>query len=139
MDSVFNTTQSRRMIDLSNRILDTVAINGSSRKTSDQQIAFEQDMKLSQKRNENLTKWKPLEFETDKESAAAVRAKQTKNRLLDIEDEIADLHERQEARNRRMAKFKAFIVKNSEETEAMEKAMDSVSISNRKEGRTVHF
>ncbi|XP_044750770.1 uncharacterized protein LOC123311069 [Coccinella septempunctata] len=140
MDSVFSNLQSRRMINRSEKILDSVGINDNSRRALDEQVSFKREMKLAQERNNNdLTKWKSLDFEADKESAAAVRARQTKNRLHDIEDEMTDLAERQEARKRRVAKFKAMVAENSEESESVGKAMHSLSLSSRKEEKTVHF
>ncbi|XP_045464881.1 uncharacterized protein LOC123674075 [Harmonia axyridis] len=140
MDSVYSNLQSRRMINRSDKILDSVGINDTSRRALDEQVSIKREMKMAEeKRNNDLTKWKPLEFEADKESAALLRARQTKNRLHDIEDEMADLAEKQEARKRRVAKFKALVAENSEETEAIGKALHSVSISSRKEERSVHF
>lgn len=55
----------------------------------------------------NLTKWTALD---DGNSAASVRAKETKARLKDLETEMYERSEKQEARERRSAQLKKFLV-----------------------------
>ncbi|KAL3275377.1 hypothetical protein HHI36_020143 [Cryptolaemus montrouzieri] len=140
LDSTFNNIKSRRLINRSEKILDSVGINENSRRVLDEEVTIKRKLKSAQENGiGELTKWKPLTAEIDRESAASIRARETKNRLLDIEDEMASLAEKQAARERRAARFKAFVAESCEETEAAQESLQSLSLSNRREKKTVHF
>ncbi|KAK9880715.1 hypothetical protein WA026_013039 [Henosepilachna vigintioctopunctata] len=139
LDSTFSNIKSRRIINRSEKILDTVGINGSSRKALDEEISVKRKLKVGQDTNGDLVKWKPLISEPDHGSAAAIRARETKNRLLDIEDEMANIAEKQAARDRRVARLKALVAENSIEAENNQQNLQSLSISRRREKKTVHF
>lgn len=60
-----------------------------------------------------LTKWTALD---DGNSAASIRAKATKARLNDLETEMYERSEKQEAREKRSAQLKRFLVESEIDT-----------------------
>lgn len=124
-------------------MLNSVGINETSRRALDDDVSFKRrSLRVTyedeQPGNSELTRWTPLERETT-ESAAAVRAKQSKARINDIEEEMVALAEKQAARERRAARLKALVAEASEETEAVNNALQSVSISARREKQTLEY
>lgn len=130
------------MIDRSEKVLNSVGINESSRRALDDDVSYKrrslrvtyEDEPVS---NKDLTRWTPLEKE--EESAASVRARQSRAKINDIEEEMAALSEKQAARERRAARLKALLAESAEETEAVNSALQSVSISARREKKTLEL
>lgn len=125
------------MINRSEKLLNSVGINDSSRRALDEDVSVKRrSLRVTyenEQGNNDLTRWAPIERE--EESAAVVRARQSRAKINDIEEEMAALAEKQAARERRAARLKAFVAENAEETEAVNNALQSVSISARREKR----
>lgn len=56
------------------------------------------------------------------DSSAAIRARQTKERITDIEEEMAAMAEKQAAREARVARLRALVAETEQESEALEVA-----------------
>lgn len=129
------------MLDRSAKVLNSVGINESSRRALDEDVSVKRrSLRVSYENdqsNKDLTRWTPIERE--EESSAAVRARQSRAKINDIEEEMAALEEKQAARERRAARLKAFVAENAEETEAVNNALQSVSISARREKKTLEL
>lgn len=129
------------MIDRSEKVLNSVGINDSSRRALDEDISVKRrSLRVTyddEQGSKDLTRWTPLQ--RDEESAAAVRARQSRAKINDIEEEMAALAEKQAARERRAARLKAFVAESAEETEAVNNALQSVSISARREKKTLEL
>ncbi|KPJ06378.1 hypothetical protein RR48_14117 [Papilio machaon] len=98
---------------ISDKILETVGIGQSE--VSGARRALQENEERTEKRiarrlnEENaLTKWTALK-NVDEESAAAQRAKATRARLTDLEDEMSELSERTAAREKRAARLRALV------------------------------
>lgn len=144
LESATNNITSRRLLDRQEKILNSVGINDSSRRALDEDVSFKRrSLRVTYEddaSNKDLTRWRPLEREEESGTAissAAIRAKQSRARINDIEEEMAALSEKQAARERRAARLKAFVAENAEETEAVNNALQSVSISARREKRII--
>lgn len=110
---------------ISDKILESVGIGHSE--VSGARRALQENEERTEKRiarrlnasNEqdasSLTKWTALKS-VDDESAAAQRAKVSRARLSDLEDEMAELTERNAAREKRAARLRA-LVADSDSTE----------------------
>lgn len=109
----------------------------NARRALDEDISIKKrSLKVSyQNDTGDLVKWSPLE--RNEESAAAIRARQSRDRLADLEDEMAQIAEKQAARERRAARFKALVAESSEETEAAQSAINAVSFRSRREQKFV--
>lgn len=129
------------MLDRSEKVLNSVGINDSSRRALDEDVSIKRrSLRVTyenEQGNNDLTRWTPVE--RDEESAAAVRARQSRAKINDIEEEMAALAEKQAARERRAARLKAFVAESAEETEAVNNALQSVSISARREKKTLEM
>ncbi|XP_057652321.1 uncharacterized protein LOC130891527 [Diorhabda carinulata] len=133
LESTSNNLKSMRLLDRTDKILDTVGINDtlpkklaereSSQRRSALKVTFNAD-------EDNLTKWTPLEnkvtsfrarretvisgVETD--SGAARRAKLTKDRLNDLEDEMTAIQEKQAAREARVARLRKLVAETEQDS-----------------------
>lgn len=129
------------MIDRSEKVLNSVGINENSRRALDDDVSYKRrSLRVTyedEPSNKELTRWTPLE--KDEESAASVRARQSRAKINDIEEEMAALSEKQAARERRAARLKALLAESAEETEAVNSALQSVSISARREKKTLEL
>lgn len=141
LESTVNNISSKRLIQRQEKVLESVGINDSSRRALDEDVSFKRrSLRVTyedEPGNGDLTRWTPLERET--ESAAVLRAKQSRAKINDIEEEMAALAEKQAARERRAARLKALVAEASEETEAVNNALQSVSISARREKQTIEY
>lgn len=142
LESTVSNISSKRLIQRQEKVLNSVGINEQSRRALDDDVSYKRrSLRVTyedeQPGNSDLTRWTPLEKET--ESAAAVRARQSKARINDIEEEMAAMAEKQAARERRAARLKALVAEASEETEAVNNALQSVSISARREKQTIEY
>lgn len=144
LESTVSNISSKRLLARSEKVLSSVGINESSRKALDDDVSFKRrSLRVSyedeQPANGELTRWTPLEREATSETAAAIRARQSKARINDIEEEMAAMAEKQAVRERRAARLKALVAEASEETEAVNNALQSVSISARREKQTLEY
>lgn len=104
---------------ISDKILESVGIgqseiNGARRALQENEERTEK--RIARRINEDnaLTKWTVMK--SDDESAAAQRAKVSRARLSDLEDEMSELNERTAAREKRAARLRA-LVADSETTD----------------------
>ncbi|XP_034839134.1 kinesin-like protein K39 [Maniola hyperantus] len=100
-------------IKISDKILESVGLG--STEISSARRALKENEERTEKRiarrlnDENgLTKWTALK-EFDDETAAVQRAKATRARLTDLEDEMTELNERTAAREKRAARLRALV------------------------------
>lgn len=138
MESTFNNLSAIRMVSHTDKMLNSVGLNESSAKkmidNSQKRLAIKMS---SENSKEGLTKWTALKDEDNTNSAAAMRAKMSKARLSDLEDEMEQLAEKQAARERRVASLRALMAENAEDSEAMQ--VKSARIVSRTEKKTVTF
>ncbi|XP_014370120.2 uncharacterized protein LOC106720062 [Papilio machaon] len=126
---------------ISDKILETVGIGQSE--VSGARRALQENEERTEKRiarrlnEENaLTKWTALK-NVDEESAAAQRAKATRARLTDLEDEMSELSERTAAREKRAARLRA-LVADSDSTDTTVSA-SKITIRAEREKKQVTF
>lgn len=116
-------------------------MNENSRKALDEDVSFKRrSLRVTHEDDgADLTKWSPLGLgrEVESKTSAGQRAKQSRDRILEIEDEMAALAEKQVARERRAARLKALVAESAEETEAAQSAIKSVSFRSRREQSTL--
>lgn len=136
-----NVSNLENRIRISDKILDSVGIGKSE--VSGARRALQENEERTEKRiarriNEDgaLTKWTALN-KSDDEVAAISRAKATRARLTDLEDEMNELSEKTAARERRAARLRALVADNecSESTVASSK----VTIRAEREKKQVSF
>ncbi|XP_068618437.1 uncharacterized protein [Battus philenor] len=127
-------------IRISDKILETVGIGQSE--VSGARRALQENEERTEKRiarrlnEENaLTKWTALKS-VDEESAAAQRAKATRARLTDLEDEMTELSERSAAREKRAARLRALVADADADTTV---AATKVTIRAEREKKQVTF
>lgn len=131
-----NNVTAKRIKERSDKLLDSVGINeNSSRRALEDDVSVKRrSLRISYDDNADsneLTKWSPITIKED--SAAALRVKQSRARLEELEDEMNSLTERQAARERRAARLRAIVA--DFDTEDDVAAVKSVRISRRE--RTV--
>lgn len=123
------------MINKTDKLLDSVGLNErSASRIFDEEPTIRKRVsaiKFSTEDNSDsrdMTRWSKVASEEDssRTSAASIRAKQTRARLTDIEDEMEAMAEKTAARERRLASVRAMMAENAEESEAMDSALKSV-------------
>ncbi|XP_048006156.1 uncharacterized protein LOC125241634 [Leguminivora glycinivorella] len=124
---------------ISDKILETVGIGQSE--VSGARRALQENEERTEKRiarrlNEenSLTKWTALK---DDESAAAQRAKASRARLSDLEDEMSELTERSAAREKRAARLRALVADSDVADSAV--AATKITIREQREKKQVTF
>lgn len=135
MDSTVNNITSRRFIDRTDKILDTVGLPPISepsvqRRILDRAAALDDDysikrrsLRLAQDEDsgsrELTKKWSSIKDEqTEKvESGASARALQSRARLNDLDDEMEAMAERQAMREKKAARLRALIAEVAEEND----------------------
>lgn len=141
-ESTVDNINSHRLLERSEKALRSVGINENSRRALDEDISIKRrSLKVSfeAENGGDMVKWSPLQQQRsdERESAAAIRARKSRERILDLEDEMAALSEKQAARERRAARFKALVAESTEETEAAQSALQAISFRSRREQRTL--
>ncbi|XP_060535690.1 uncharacterized protein LOC132707766 [Cylas formicarius] len=119
LESTSNNLRTQRMLDRSEKILDSVGIvDGSSRRALDDDYSYKKRaLKVTFDADaDNLTKWSAVEDRASSSSAAASRARQSRARIDDIDEEMAAMQQKQEARERRVARLKALVAECESET-----------------------
>lgn len=101
---------------ISDKILESVGIGQSDVSSARRAMAENEERtekRIARRLNEDnsLTKWTALKNagESTEESSAALRAKASRARLSDLEDEMAELTERNAAREKRAARLRALV------------------------------
>lgn len=127
---------------ISDKILESVGIGQSE--ISGARRALQENEERTEKRiarrlnEENaLTKWTALKG--DDESAAAQRAKATRARLTDLEDEMSELNERSAAREKRVARLRALVADSDVVDSSTTVSASKVTIRAEREKKQVTF
>lgn len=135
LDNAVNNISFNRMINKTDKLLDTVGLNErSAARIFDEEPTIRKRVsaiKFSSEDNSDsrdMARWSKVSSDEDTTrcSAASIRAKQTRARLNDIEDEMEAMAEKTAARERRLANVRAMMAENAEESEAMDSALKSV-------------
>ncbi|CAG9781838.1 unnamed protein product [Diatraea saccharalis] len=97
---------------ISDKILESVGVgqsemSGARRALQDNEERTEKRIARRLNEENSLTKWTALN--RDDESAAAQRARATRARLTDLEDEMTELSEKSAAREKRAARLRALV------------------------------
>ncbi|CAK1588245.1 unnamed protein product [Parnassius mnemosyne] len=126
---------------ISDKILESVGIGQSD--VSGARRALQENEERTEKRiarrlneDNSLTKWTALK-NFDEETAAAQRAKATRARLSNLEDEMTELSEKSAAREKRAARLRALVA----DTDSSDTTMSSskITIRSEKEKKQVTF
>ncbi|RZB40245.1 uncharacterized protein BDFB_010284, partial [Asbolus verrucosus] len=138
-ESTINNINSQRLLDRSEKVLRSVGLDENSRRALDEDVTIKRrSLKVTYDGDSgDLVKWSAVKRPEEREGAAAIRAKQSRDRILDIEDEMAAAAEKQAARERRAARLKALVAESTEQTEAAQSAIQAVSFRSRREQRTL--
>ncbi|CAH2216842.1 jg172, partial [Pararge aegeria aegeria] len=132
-------------IKISDKILESVGIG--STEISGARRALKENEERTEKRiarrlnEENpLTKWTALK-DFDDETAAVHRAKATRARLTDLEDEMTELNERSAAREKRAARLRALVADTEADSTVTTSnvASSKISIRSEREKKQVTF
>lgn len=99
-------------VRISDKILESVGVGHSEISSARRALKDNEERtekRISRRLNEDnqLMKWSALK--SDDESAAAQRAKVTRARLSDLEDEMTELNDRTAAREKRAARLRAIV------------------------------
>lgn len=135
VDSTMNGIVSRRMKERSDKILDSVGITAIdvSKLPREDVLYKRRTLKVTMDTSggEDMTKWSKVSADKEvtsaiENSAAAIRAKQSRARIDEIEDEMNMMAEKQQLRERRAARLRKIVADNAEENE-----MQSIQSSSR--------
>lgn len=145
MENTFNNLASHRMVSRTDKMLDSVGLNESSARK-----LFDEDSSTIKRRvlkmtttessdNQNMSKWTALKDsdESTSSSSAAIRARKSRARLTDLEDEMEAMAEKTAAREKRIASLRALMAENAQESEALQ--MKTARITSRAEKKVVSF
>ncbi|XP_076272627.1 uncharacterized protein LOC143204066 [Rhynchophorus ferrugineus] len=145
LESTSSNLKTQRLLDRSEKILDSIGINESSASRraldNDYQSIYQKKSALKvsyDAEGDNLTKWSALE-NGDSNSSAVLRARQSRARIDDIDDEMAAIQEKQAARERRVARLKQLVAECDAETVDDNGNASTLAITERKEKRSVQF
>ncbi|XP_030765905.1 uncharacterized protein LOC115889941 [Sitophilus oryzae] len=146
LESTSSNLKTQRLLDRSEKILDSIGINESSASRraldNDYQSAYQKRaLKVTYDADsDNLTKWSPVaeKSESAAGSAAAFRARQSRARIDDIDEEMAALQEKQAARERRVARLKQLVAECDAET-VDDSGNATLSVSERIERRSAQL
>lgn len=131
MENTVNSITARRIKERSEKLLDSVGINDnvSSRRALDDDVSIKRrSLRISYDDNvdnDELTKWTPISNKED--TAAALRVKQSRIRLEELEDEANQINERQAARERRAARLRQIVSEFDDDNDVA--AISSVRVS----------
>lgn len=146
MENTTGSLLSRRIKERSDKILDSIGIGESAAARA---RASEEDVTVKRRsvritendssESRSLAKRSSLlaNDRDEEDSLAKQRARQSKARLNEIEEEMTAIAEKQAARERRAARLRALVAETAEENDSA--AVQSVRISARQEKRTVEF
>lgn len=147
MESTHNKLAAQRMLTRTERSLDAVGLNENTAKklfNDESNTIRKRVLKItattensSDSNNSNLTKWTALKDNEGETTAAVIRARKSKARLDDLNDEMEQLAERQAAREKRIANLRAIMAENAEESEALQ--MKTARVTARAVKREITF
>ncbi|CAH4038924.1 unnamed protein product [Pieris brassicae] len=125
---------------ITDKILESVGIGQSEVSNARRALKENEDRtekRIARRINEenSLTKWTALK-DVDEESAAVQRAKATRARLTDLEDEMSELSERTAAREKRAARLRALVADTEADTTV---AASKITIRAEREKKQVTF
>lgn len=128
-------------VRISDKILETVGIGssdftGARRALQDNEERTEKRIARRLTEDNSLTKWTALK-NGDEESAAMQRAKASRARLSDLEDEMSELNERSAMREKRAARLRALVADNECSDSSM--STTKVTVRSEKEKKQVTF
>ncbi|KAJ8985163.1 hypothetical protein NQ317_012815 [Molorchus minor] len=150
LENTSSSLKSSRLLNRSEKILDSVGLNDRSIRAIEEgsykrrpKVTFETDAEDYQKwtpvdnrvaavhtRREEVTAVRARKEERSdrsaeirsESSAAAMRARQSKERLNDLEEEMAVIAEKQAAREARVARLRALVAETEQESEVLERS-----------------
>lgn len=142
IDFESNVANLENRMRISDKILDSVGIGSSA--VSSASRALQENEERTEKRiarrlndeNNSLTKWTAI-GKSDDENAAAQRAKVTRARLTDLEDEMNELSERTAMREKRAARLRALVADSDTADSTM--TSSKVTIRSEREKKQVTF
>lgn len=138
MESTVNNLTARRLIDRTDKILDTVGLGplneaitrrGQDRGLDEEVTIKRRSLRLTQEEeggSRDLSRWTALKDEQAQqqqqqiekiESGASTRVKQSRARLNDLEEEMEAIAERQAQREKKAARLRALIAEVAEEND----------------------
>jgi len=121
LDDAMNSIKARRLKTRAEKHLDAVGIESIEEPKRDERVVFSRKVVRIAAENGTVddgpTRWSKLENEDEKISSAAIRARQSKVRLSELEDEMNAMAEKTAMRERRAARLKQFVAENAEENE----------------------
>lgn len=144
LENLVSNISARRIKERADKLLDTVGISEEPSRTLDSTYVLKKkSLKVTYEdtgdSKEQLTKWTALNNK-EEDSSAALRARMSRARLEELEDESNALLERQAARERRAAKLRAILAENTEDSAAdSSSSMQALRYSARKEKKTVEY
>ncbi|XP_022125126.2 uncharacterized protein LOC111000091 [Pieris rapae] len=140
-DSTVSNMENRMKSNfITDKILESVGIGQSEVSNARRALKENEDRtekRIARRINEenSLTKWTALK-DVDEESAAVQRAKATRARLTDLEDEMSELSERTAAREKRAARLRALVADTEADTTV---AASKITIRAEREKKQVTF
>ncbi|KAJ8926604.1 hypothetical protein NQ314_021013 [Rhamnusium bicolor] len=150
LENTSNNLKTHRLLNRSEKILDSVGISdGSRRGIIDEGSSYKRrGLKVvtfdTDGDDSGLKKWTPIENQVSSvkarheevtairarkedslasirsDSSAAIRARQSKEKINDIEEEMAAIAEKQAAREARVARLRALVAETEQDSEAFE-------------------
>jgi len=142
MESTVNNITSRRFLDRTDRLLDSVGIakedlrrgyedempvtrralqESSSRRAAEEDVSIKRrSLRFSQEEDtgsREVSRWSAIKDEAETDTGAALRAKQSRARLNDLDDEMEAMAERQAEREKKAARLRALIAEVAEEND----------------------
>ncbi|XP_066138946.1 uncharacterized protein [Euwallacea fornicatus] len=140
LENTSGNLRTQRLLDRSEKILDSVGINENSASKR----AIEKDYSYQRKAvkssydadSDNLTKWTARAVKDSSEdsavSSAAIRARQSRAKIEDIDEEMAAMQEKQAMRERRVARLKQLVAECDSETVDDNGVATSVTVTEKK-------
>lgn len=166
LENTSNNLKTHRMLDRSDRILDSVGIREKSPyRALENEFSKQRLLKITNDREPRddydiIHKWTPMQSKVgsvtiSKEevasvrsrnddivsvtSAAALRARQTKDRLNDIEEEMAAMSEKQAAREARVARLRALVAETEAESADFERGQARAEKASARKERAIEY
>lgn len=136
MENTFGNLAVKNMVSRTDKMLESVGLNESTARKLFTEEESTVRRRAAKDTKDAMVKWTALSKEEDDTSAVA-RARQSRARLHDLEDEMEALAERQAARERRVAGLRALMAENAEESDALQ--MRTARVVARTEKKVVSF
>jgi len=128
LDGTMNNIKARNIRERTEKMLDAIGIDTiDNTKTRTEDVTYKRrSLKITSDSSDSsdLTKWSKVNAEED--SSATLRARQSRARLNELEDEMNAMAEKAQVRERRAARLRALVAETAVENEASE-AIQSVA------------